>query len=53
MLDDIDIKLGVTNPENSPMRRARRVIETKIAEIEQELQTWKFVRDVLDYELEK
>ena len=51
-LDETDIELGKLNPDNAPLRRARRVIEGKIAELECELRTWEFVRDALDHEID-
>lgn len=47
-LDETDRRLGEQSPDNSPERRARRIVNSKIADLERELEHLKFVRDVLD-----
>ena len=50
-LDEADHRLGELDPQNRPMRRARRVLESKIADLERELASLKFIRDVIDDQL--
>lgn len=52
-LDETDIKLGETDPQNAPQMRAWRVIQSRIEKLEDELSAMRFVRDVLFREIEK
>jgi hypothetical protein len=51
-LNEVDIALGERDPQNSPLVRSWRIVNTEIEKLEEELSKWRFVRDVMFREME-